>query len=340
MSSVSVKVTIDKSGTRRLNINRDITYEQFQQKIKELFELDSDLSWNYTDEENDVVTFSTPLEWKDLVSSWNSEKLLKLQGTTVVVTAEPPVVNNTRNHHQNTPCRKGCGGLKRFLGMAVLLYSIFRHPIFTLFALGTTLAVTYHHSPRQFEIISGHAKAHWRKAAIAYGIVLLLSCKICTLFILAPIAFIAYHKIKKCATEGIQGDCCFSRKINKIKQFLVAHNIRSGEDVCKFAGSLLQGRQCPARVASVPRTTEVATSPVQAKHVEPTAPAFAEVYPRAEEEVVPLPEKVESTPFQNELTALELMGFTNTKLNEHLLRNFNGNLDRVISSLLQLSSMK
>jgi len=49
-------------------------------------------------------------------------------------------------------------------------------------------------------------------------------------------------------------------------------------------------------------------------------------------------EKKPEVPFAAELETLANMGFTNEKLNTHLLSNFNGDLIRVVNALVQLST--
>lgn len=335
--SLSLKIVVADKGTRRFTVSRDTSFEQFQLQVLDLFAIDQ-INWKYIDEENDEVTFSTSGEWQDIIQNWPQEKLLKLFGT-----APQPVIEQPT---QPQPIQRGscCSAFpSRIFILLSLVYSAFFHPFLTIIGLMTVAVTTYSHYPATFNKLKIHGRKHWRKLAIAFGLRALLSCSCCTLLLAIPIGFIIYRKVKKCSASG----CDIGRSIalylfnlkHRVQQFAFAHNIRGTEDACKFACHVMQGKKCPARVAQPEAPIQ---EPVQTK--EPSAPGFNEIYPQVNDQVPAepfvLPQRTESGQFTSELDALQMMGFSNTKLNEHLLKNFNGDLDRVINSLLQLSAMK
>jgi hypothetical protein len=352
-NSVPLKITIANHGTRRLNVTRDSSFEQFQQTVKGLFGIQNDLDWVYLDEENDTVTFSTEQEFKDALLVWNESKLLRLNATprplqrieqpvrTVHPTEQAPQ-SGCPFSRQAPSSDRCCASLPVRVGIPlVLFYSIFTHPILTFIGLATLMVVTRHHYPSTYDKLSLHAKTHWRKVAVAYGLYMLFNCKLCTLIFAVPIGFILYNKFKNCHGCGDRqsAECCYVKCRDSIKQFLTNPCVRhSITEIVNFGQRLTTMPQPAPQPVNVP-------SQEQPKTVQPSAPLITEIYPSVSNEVVTeepqpvLPERIEES-FQSELEALRSMGFDNTKLNEHLLRNFNGNLDRVITSLLQLSSMK
>jgi hypothetical protein len=349
MSTIPLKITIANYGTRRLNVARDTPFQNFQQNVKELFGIQNELDWVYVDEENDVVTFSTDQEFIDALAVWNENKLLKLNATS------RPTIQRVEQPHQShaseqapTSCpfsrmscragNSGCTSLPLRAAVSLgLFYSIFSHPFLTLVGLITLMVVTRHHYPASYEKLSLHARTHWRKVAVAYGAYMLFHCTFCTLFFAFPIAFLLIKKFKSC--HSVQnGECCYVKARDAIKNFLATHNINCCDSIDKIV-NFGQG------VSSVPQAQAPQQEQPQElpKSLQPSAPPLSSLYPSVSNEIVTddiLPQRVETVPFEKELETLSTMGFDNKKLNEHLLRNFNGNLDRVVTSLLQLSSMQ
>lgn len=345
---VPIKITVANYGTRRLNVSRDTSFEQFQRTVKELFGIQNELEWVYVDEENDTVTFSTEQEFRDALIVWNESKLLRLNATPRPQRVEHP----TRSNEQVPPqsgcpfSRQGiasnrcCASLPVRLGVPLaLFYSIFTHPILTFIGLATLMVVTRHHYPSTYEKLSLHAKTHWRKVAVAYGLYMLFNCKLCTLFFAVPIGFILYNKFKNCHSQN--AECCYVKCRDSLKQFLATPCVRHSINEIVTFGQRLATVPQPAPQHVAPH--QVTEQPQEPKTVQPSAPLISDIYPHVSNEIITeepaLPERIDA-PFNEELEALSSMGFDNRKLNEHLLRNFNGNLDRVITSLLQLSSMK
>jgi len=342
-NTVAVKISI-ANNTRRLNVNRQTTFDQFKEQVTNLFEVSQNLDWSYLDEENDTVTFSTSQEWSDALQIWPDGKLLKLNATLV----QPQAAVNPQTVTQNAPApptqSRCCSSsfATRVLLPFGLLYSVFTHPFLTLIGLATLMYVTYHHYPEQHEKLKTHAKAHWRKVAVAFALRMLFCCKLCTLFFLIPIGIFAYRRLRAhCESQAFRSNCCNfgTNYFIKARQFLDSHQIKHVDDLCKFACALFQGKKCPARAELVQEPVVRAQSVQERESKVPSAPVYNEIYPQPVETVT-LPERVERAQYFGELEALSLMGFDNKKLNEHLLRNFNGDLDRVINSLLQLSTMK
>jgi len=350
-----------------LNVTRDTTLEQLQQQVKELFAVPNDLDWIYLDEENDVVTFSTEQEWRDALQLWADGKLLKITATPRPIQTKVMEAPHHHPHFTREDAPRGgcpfsrmsgacnnntegrcCASFPVRVGLPIaLIIAVFMHPFLTLIGLVSLLFVTYHHFPTSFEKISLHAKAHWRKVAFAYALRFLLTCKCCTMLFAVPIGFLVYRKFKNCHSGNYTGNgqCCFVKIRDGFKQFLASHNINGCESAGKFMCSFAGGKRCPAS-----QVTHVAPQQEVARVVQPqvydikqaSAPLVTEIYPEASSfEQTILPQRTEPQPIQyaGELETLCLMGFDNKKLNEHLLRNFNGDLDRVITSLLQLSSM-
>jgi hypothetical protein len=356
MNTVHVKITVSNNGTRRMNVDRETSFGQFQQQVKELFGLQNELDWVYIDEEDDVVTFSTEQEWHDNLQSWQSEKVLKINATARPI--QQQIEHSEERQIGRCPfVRRGnqqgrcCASFYvRFLLPLAIFYAIFTHPFLTLIGFGSLLFITYKHHPATLEKIRVHAKAHWRKVAFVFALRLMLSCSTCTLFFLIPIGFVAYRKFKRCHGGNYCGSnsCCFVKARDSIRNFMASHRIINCEDACKFACAVLQGKKCPAQAArnvstepqSVVSQPQVQPTEFIVPQKQPSAPSISEIYPQVSEEPI-LPQRSEPVePYANMLEALQLMGFNNQKLNEHLLRNFNGNLDRVITSLLQLSAMQ
>jgi len=338
-SLVSLKITLN-SGTRRLNISKQTSFEAFEDQIRGLYEVQSAIDWKYIDEENDEVTFSSNQEWADAIQNWPSDKILRIFGTPRQVQPQTQPQSAPQYSQQRGSC---CSAFPtRFVVLSALLYSVFSSPLLTLIGIISTLVVTYHHFPATYSNLMSHGTRHWRKLSFAFGLRLLFSCSCCTLLFVAPVAFILYRKAKRCSLNG----CNVGQAVwywlytlkTRVQQFKDAHKINNGEDVCKFACNLVQGRTCTKSAPQQqPESNVVPTK-------QPSAPEFNDIYPQinTQETAEPfvLPQRVETSQFENELSALQIMGFDNKKLNEHLLRNFNGDLDRVINSLLQLSAMK
>jgi hypothetical protein len=356
MASIPVKISILERGTRRLNIARNSNFSTFEDTVKELFGIQNRLDWVYIDEENDLVTFSTSQEFQDILSSWNEQNILRLNATPAPLPqrVEEPVHANVAPQQASggcpfsrasscvgsgccSPSAGGCCGVSMPSRIAVILglfYSIFTHPFLTFIGLLSVMFITRHHYPATYEKLTAHARTHWRKVALAYGLYMLFNCKVCTMLIAIPVGYFLVKKFQRCHQnqQNRTGECCYTKVRDAVKDFIARTNITI--DGIEKAVHNMTRPHVPITPAPQPQEPQQP----QQKLVEPSAPMYPSAHEIATEEV--LPQRVESSSFQGQLEALENMGFSNRKLNEHLLRNFNGNLDRVVTSLIQLQSMQ
>lgn len=330
---ISLKITINNGRKRRLNVLRDTTFEAVNNQIKEMLPTDGDLHWRYVDEENELIDLSTNSEWSLAVRSCPPDTLMRLFIDVIPKPAQPPLHPQQESREFKRACCTSRFG--RIAVPMLLFWSIFTHPIITAIAIAITGYVTFHHYPSTFNSLTSHAQRHWRKIGALYALTFLFSCRLCTIFFALPLMVLAYKKLKAVVKRNrhalVGGARCFAKHATDVMADVQEKAKVAAEQVIASA------------IASA---NEAAKSSV----VQPTAPAQAEVYPSCQDTVpsapvaadlypeLPVSEEEIEGEYATQANTLSELGFKNHKLNLHLLRNFNGEIDKVVNSLLSLSA--
>ncbi|KAL0477143.1 hypothetical protein AKO1_005911, partial [Acrasis kona] len=307
---VSLKITINNGSKRRLNVERITTFEELNMLLKEVMPTQNDLSWSYVDEENELIDVSTNHEWQLAVQSHPSDVVMRVL---VKETARPVQPPQPQEHAPHAPQNRQCCGstLTRFGLPFALFWSIMIHPFLTAIIVCVMGYVTFHHNPSTFQTLTIHAKKHYRKVGIFYAISLLLRCRLCLWFVLIPLFFILSKKVKQHKGQVRERIERFVRQANKVVVEATTVIKETTEQVIENAIVKANQVQKPTVEANV-----------DCGMVEPRVPVESEVYPS-------LPVEEVGTQYETQLATLCELGFKNEKLNTHLLKNFDGNVDRV-----------
>jgi len=84
MDNIAIKL-YHSEEIRKLNISKKTNFKDFTDKICEFFnhqeiteEFIKRCTFKYTDEDGDIITFSSEDEWKNLLETFNGKSILKI----------------------------------------------------------------------------------------------------------------------------------------------------------------------------------------------------------------------------------------------------------------------
>ncbi|KAL0478449.1 hypothetical protein AKO1_011859 [Acrasis kona] len=328
--TVSLKITINNGSKRRINVENNIPFEELNKQLKEILPTQNDLSWRYIDEENELIDVSTNHEWQLAVKSHPSNAVMRLF---VQEIQRPPQQEQQQQQHTcANPNRRCCESRMIRYGLPFFMFwSVLFHPILSVLIAATTGYVTFHHYPSTFQTLTVFARRHYRLAGVFLAISLLLNHSLFTWLLLVPLLVITYKKVvhlrnnhKEQVRERVES---FIRQANKV--------VTEATTVIKDTTEQVIANAI-AKANEVPKPNEIPNPAVEAeqvdcRNIEPRVPAEAEMYPSLP--VIDVEEQ-----YQAQLATLFELGFKNEKLNTHLLKNYDGNVDRVLNSLLSLSN--
>ncbi|KAL0484123.1 ucp3 [Acrasis kona] len=307
---ISLKITINNIRKRRLLVERTITFEALDKLVKEVLLTQDDLHWRYIDEENELIDISSNTEWLLAVQSHPSPSTMRL-----FVDQYP----KPSQHQTTSGPRDGCSPLTKYLLPVALIWGTLYHPMIMALCVAFITFFTFHHYPLLFNILADHAKKHYNKVGLLCAATVLFNCKLCTLFLLLPIIVLAYKRAK----DAI--------KRNKHVILEEAQSIiKQANNAVAEVNTIIKNTTEQIITNAIVRANEAPKPTVASRKEGPKVPTEEDLN-------FTLPVRCEEQ-FRTNLSTLTDLGFTNEKLNIHLLRTFNGDVDRVVKSLLNLSS--
>jgi hypothetical protein len=262
MNTIRIKLIIlPQEVIRRFNIAKDTPLESFQQQVATHLAGSANPQYQYLDEDDEWVSFSSGDEWNDALKRIEEDEVFRVRVTTTAAEETESVVASK--------CCKFTPEWKKKNVPKIIMFIVFvmSHPLLALLALFAIVHHAKHNPDSQLVDIAKKIKEH-RKKIFALFLIRLLVCKPC---LIIPVLILIGIK-KACA-------CHFKRKCWK-----------------KCVKELCHERQ-------------EKTSAEQA-----------------------------SGEYSETLKMLELLGFTDEKLNKHLVNNFKGDLTQTVSALLKLKA--
>jgi hypothetical protein len=356
MAAVQLKLYLHPQGAiRRFTVDANTTYEQFAAQVKSFYpERVEALGLQYVDEEEDLVSFSSQNEWSAALANHNESgaKLLRIKVQPTAVKRPQP---QPRPQHCHRPCFFGqrpqhCQrpqvqeqDIETYINQAApLLKQLF----------GIDVQVEKEEEKPQTE----------QPVVRHFGIV----CDGCDQHNIVG----DRYKCNDCKDFDYCGTCFSSEEMKQshgnhtftkvtkpvhrhpFEQFFAQpapqQPVEKEEapqptmnDIFKQFFAQAQQAEQPA-----PQPVEKKEDPQKQEVVEeiiiPEDEPVEQVYPtapvvEAPVETKPVEPVVETFKYAQELETLGNMGFSNVKLNKHLLENFKGDLVRVVNNLVQLS---
>jgi hypothetical protein len=201
MSTISIKLTIQPQETiRRFAVPSDSTLESFKQLITQYLPTDAEHHYQYLDEENEWVSFSSEAEWKDALSHVEANQVLRIRVATKDIPQEQAKCGEFSWKQRH------CGPK-----LAMFLVLVMSYPILALLGI---IAVIYHAKQNPQSSIAAVAeklKKHRKKLALLFIVRLLIHkpCLIIPIVILVLIkkafrCFVKGRCLKSCRKEWCQ----------------------------------------------------------------------------------------------------------------------------------------
>lgn len=341
MSTVSTKIYLQPTNLiRRFQINSNDLFVDFDRLVREAFGIvnsEQQYTWQYQDDENDWVSFSSEGEWRDALfyHAQSDNKILRLK---LIQQQQEGFFRPRGHHHRGGPWRR----------------PDFRHP----------------HQVRHWGVRCDGCN----QSGIVGDRYKCLDCDdfdFCgTCYNSNKLAEHGNHKFEKIERprhgrrHNFFNNCGF-KSFQDGNGDTVFHCPMNADMVKQFGGNVQQAQQALSNIfGKFGVDVEIATEepkpqpaqqeqPKEEKPVEEPVPepepqpVIAEPQPvveapKVEVKPVLLPEPAyeEVEPFAEQLETLRVMGFENVSLNKHLLSNYKGDLTRVVNSLLQLSQFR
>jgi len=303
---------------------KDATYEEFAKHIKELYSVATEnLVSKYKDDEGDLVTFSTPQEWKEMIQQFvvqTKESLLRIE-----------LSSKEKNEtvHYGVTC-DGCN-TRNFSGSR---YKCTTCDDFDFCTKCYQNKKTSH--GHEFKLIErtrrcGFGRPWWNRS----------HCQ--SRMNVGPILSAIKEEIKKPEFEHLRQNP-FVNTVLKFVDSLPKEDPTQTEKPKE--SEKVEVKTQPTKVELKPKESEkvevkpqtpTAQTPVkfEVKPVPQTVRIPIEVKPSPVEITQPKPVEKISDMEEQLLASLYQMGFVNKNVNLFLLRKFNHNIDLVINSLLQ-----
>jgi hypothetical protein len=283
MSAVQLKLYLQPQGAiRRLTVDTNTTFEQFQAHVKSLYPQHVEtLGFQYVDDEEDLVSFSSNNEWSSALINHVESKAGLLR-----VKVFPTAVRRPQPRPQCWPQR-----------------------------------------PRFFEQAPQHCQRRQPQEQDIEAYINRVAPFLRQFGIEVEREEKPEKKQEAVQSEEEQVEAFISKTAPLLKQ-LFGIDIEIERE--KVEQPVVEKKEVP--VEQPEEEIEEIIIPEDDEVVEQVYPSAPVVETKSIEQA-----SVE-VKFATELETLSNMGFTNEKLNKHLLENFNGDLVRVVNSLVQLSS--
>ncbi|KAL0491080.1 sequestosome [Acrasis kona] len=327
---------------RRFQIENDLTYDKLEQQVRAAFGMEREATcyeWQYEDEEKEWVSFSSDREWKDALHFFTlgSETILRIRINEKPQTERPP----RQDVHHNIIC-DGCQqspiiGQRfkcdtcpdfDFCGKCHASKSTNHGHAFT------ELTPHRHHRGRHHGH-GFHGRRPWGAQRCPFkqfkdGEDTVLSCPI-------PLSPDNGDQVKgiQSALQGLLGKFGIDVEITSEEPKPKEEEVKQPEEK-----SQEQPQESKVEKEEKPAEESEDEAYVQLVDEEDDAPLIESV---PEPETVQQPKVEVEKPqfaFPEHMTTLKEMGFDNVNLNQHLLKNYNGDINKVLGALLQLTGFR
>lgn len=340
--SVSTKIYLQPAGViRRFTID-PVSFEEFDRIAKDAFSIKNNgltYQWQYQDEEQDWVNFSTEGEWKDALyfHEKSKEKVMRLRLTQV----EQGVRRPSTVRHWGIEC-DGCNQS----GIIGIRYKCNDCPDFDY------CSTCYESREKMMEHKEGsHTFTKIETPAASrcpafHGNILNYLHRSCNPHVekkeevkpepvSQPEPVVEQIEIEEPIEEVVAPVQQIVEEVKPVApQPVIAQPVDMDQS---WTFMELQNDPTQSQLQSLHANKPVVPQPVQPQvvpqPVSPQQPVFV-----APQVVLPAPQYIEAYPQQ--MQTLLSMGFTNEKLNRHLLNNYKGELERVVGSLLNLTGYR